>query len=609
MLRFITCAWDAEDLVQQSKVRALQSRTLQQSHWRVVLDAPGLVVMCAGLLGRAVECYQIPEQRGVVLGKLFSRRSADADTNSRVVLNADAGRRIVQSGGRYLVGNYWGEYVAFLRDSARKTTFVLQGPSAGRSVYRTSLGGAHVYFCELADIAGKCPVKLSVDWDYVAACVVVPFQRSEETGLSDVKALMGGQCDEIGGIGFVTHSYWSPGTFALSVRSDVQDCVRELGAVVRRAVHGWAGCHDRILHRLSGGLDSSIVLACLADSPTHPDVTCITYYGRDFGTDERHFARLAAQSAGCQLIELPVVEGSRIDAWDGVSPCPTPQGCFVAVQEHEALDIAREMGATAIMTGNGGDAGFYQQRSLQIAADCAHNEGLGRTLLQVINDTAALTETSVGVVAWSALRGLWRGRRSHTKLLTSASKYRSLPSAGARAAFFAQPLRFAPPAVRDAMHLPPGKFMQVAMLSQPTLARSILSHLNNPECMHPLESELVTELCLSIPTYVLCREGQARWLARAAFAGSVPSILLERATKGNPERYFNGLVDQNRSVIRERLMDGELMKEGILDRRALAAAFDGQSTKQEMATELLMAYSTEVWLRVIGQTKQQAMAA
>jgi len=98
-------------------------------------------------------------------------------------------------------------------------------------------------------------------------------------------------------------------------------------------------------------------------------------------------------------------------------------------------------------------------------------------------------------------------------------------------------------------------------------------------------------------------------LARAAFAGSVPSSLLERETKGNPERYYIGLVDRNRPFIRERLMEGELVKEGIVDREALIHAFEGQSTKAEMATELLMAYSTEVWLHVIRQTKQQAMAA
>ena len=51
------------------------------------------------------------------------------------------------------------------------------------------------------------------------------------------------------------------------------------------------------------------------------------------------------------------------------------------------------------------------------------------------------------------------------------------------------------------------------------------------------------------------------------------------------------------------------MKEGIVDRKALIDAFEDQSTKVEMATELLMAYSTEVWLHVIRQTKQQAMAA
>jgi len=578
---------------------------LQQACWRAVLDVPGLVVMCAGLRETAVECYEMPGSAGVALGKLFQR--AGGETTSSVILTSQIGKRILTSGGRYLIGNYWGEYVCFFRD--RKKVFVLQGPSAGRPMYRISQGRVHLYFSELADIAGKLSVHFSVNWDYVAAHVFVPRKQSEATGIREVTTLLGGHCDEISDAGRCTHAYWSPVSFARDVRGNVEDCARELRSVVERCVGAWAGCHDNVLHQLSGGLDSSIVLGCLKDAPTHPDVTCVTHYGRDVATDERPYARLAVEAAGCRHVEIPLQERPHIDFWDTVAPCPIPRFYVSTPQELEVIELARQIGASVVTSGNGGDAAFYQCADVRIATDYIHDHGFGPSMIEVIASTAALTQRSLGVVARAAIGGLWRRRRGHANILTEALKYRNLPSAAARASFCADPWRFVHPAVRDAADLPPAKFMHVTWLSQPMTTRSNLAGLQDPEYVHPIGSELITEFCLSTPAYILCREGQTRWLARIAFAGSTPPILLKRKTKGDPQRYIHCLVDQNRQLIRERLLEGQLIKEGILDGRELTRAIEGSLKNALTVTELLAAYSTEVWLKKIRETNQRSMAA
>ena len=80
---------------------------------------------------------------------------------------------------------------------------------------------------------------------------------------------------------------------------------RRMRQCVRDVVHAWASCYDHMLLSLSGGLDSSIVLACLKDAPSRPRVTCFHYYPLGADLDERAYARAAAAKAGLELLERP----------------------------------------------------------------------------------------------------------------------------------------------------------------------------------------------------------------------------------------------------------------------------------------------------------------
>src|ERR1700722_15782622 len=216
MLRYVACVWNSDDPSQQREANFLQRRMMAEPRWRVLLDAPGLLVLGAGIHGRRAECYELPERGGVVLGNLFNR--SDTTGNCRVGL--PAANTIVESDGRYLVDHYHGEYVAFVRDTARRSALVVQGPSAGRSAYRTCVGGMFVYFTELADLTGRVSISIDIDWDYLASHVIAPIRDGRATALRAIAAMEGGDCDEVREGRVVTRSCWSPVTFALRRHED-----------------------------------------------------------------------------------------------------------------------------------------------------------------------------------------------------------------------------------------------------------------------------------------------------------------------------------------------------------------------------------------------------
>ena len=120
-------------------------------------------------------------------------------------------------------------------------------------------------------------------------------------------------------------------------------------------------------------------------------------------------------------------------------------------------------------------------------------------------------------------------------------------------------------------------------------------------------SQPVIELCLRIPTYVLTAGGWDRAIARAAFRNDLPRGILNRNTKGRVEDHINAILGRNAALLRDLLIDGLLVREGIVDRDKLTAVLSGRATSIPVtSSELLECLSAEAWLRQWGKHARQA---
>jgi len=119
---------------------------------------------------------------------------------------------------------------------------------------------------------------------------------------------------------------------------------------------------------LSGGIDSSALLALMARLNTRPVVALTAYFPNTSVADERAAAQAAARAVGAEHIEVPVTAD---DFW-AVLPkvaaaMDDPAADYACVPTFRLAERAREIGLKVVLSGEGGDellAGYGRYRNI-----------------------------------------------------------------------------------------------------------------------------------------------------------------------------------------------------------------------------------------------------
>ena len=438
----------------------------------------------------------------------------------------------------------------------------------------------------------------SVNWKYVAAALCYMRLQLHSTALEGVSQVLGGECVELCRGRTRRSFYWDPLQIADSeVFENPAEAAQALRRATRDCVHAWASCYGGILHTLSGGLDSSIVMACLQDAPSQPRITCINYHSPGSDADERAYARLAAQAAGRELIERERNAAFSFEPLLHMQRSSVPPVTFLYGLENMRAEaqLAAEHGASAIFSGNTGDQLFYQSRAGFAAADYISRHGIRPALFSIALNAARMDRVSV----WNVLREAlahrmfqvpWSARSDvaqFRQLLT-----RDVVDAVQRDDTFIHPL-FQHPGQR-----PNGKLYHAYSLLFAPDFYTPTGRPDDPELIAPLYAQPLIEICLRIPTYLLTHGGWDRAAARRAFQHEVPREIITRQTKGGMEEHAKTIFARNLALVRDLLLNGFLVEEGILDRNKLREVLSGNPTRLGAGTvELYDYFAAEAWIR------------
>jgi asparagine synthase (glutamine-hydrolysing) len=534
----------------------------------------------AALTNAACRCIPVGES-GCILGWLFHRNGPARQVDG---MSADEVAAIVGSDGTAMLSSFWGGYVAAIAGSA--SVRVMRDPSAMLPCYFASRGG-FVLFASDAEILVAAGVGIDIDFEEIGRQLYRAFVPSPSTALCNIRELLAGFSLRVPMAIHDQEPCWSPWDHVVD-RGDTPDRAAErLKRIVSHCVHAWASTRGRLLLSVSGGLDSSILAACLARS--RKDMICLTMFADDPAGDERSFARALCDHLGLQLIERPY-RLEDIDITEPLAPhLPRPRDRTQAnAYERVHLKVAAEFGADFFMTGNGGDNVLGYSQSAVPVADRYLTEGIGqemfRSLLDVCRQTGCSIFDALGQ-AWRLTRGSPAHRIQPNPLFLHPHFVVGLRPAELHHAWLDAPVGALP-----------GKAVHISSILrvQPNLEADRGYHL---PVLSPLMSQPVVECCLEIPSWEWRAGGRDRSLARSAFAADLPQAVLNRRVKGTPSRFAARLLDHFRKAIRERLLDGRLAANRIIDAAAVEQLLAGEGPVPDLERVRILEFvNAEAWI-------------
>ena len=479
---------------------------------------------------------------------------------------------------RSALTDHWGSFAFFC--ASDEAAIVYREPSGSVPVYR--LGEPHqtifVSDAELAVALGLTG-RAEVDALFLAHWLQFPFLRTSRTGLTGVREVLPGVLQTRTGPGVWNEGHgWHPSAFVGRDRTidNPAEAARRLQETALSVVAAQPGARPIAL-RLSGGLDSSIIAACLAQAGFR--FPCINFATQSRDGDERDYARAVAERFGLELVEL--VEGERSVFVPPLRPSFQPQiNPLLAPFERAIGQAAAELGASLLIDGGGGDNLFCSISSAAPVIDALRRSG-PRTAGRAVADIAERADCTTWEVLAAASRRLLKPRPAW-------KEDRSLLNR--RALLRAPELH---PWLQN-LPAPPGKREHVEALVhiQHFLDRGLCSNV-----LHPLLAQPLLELCLRIPSWLWMLGGRDRAVARDAFAGLVPDCVLRRRVKGSLQSLLYRSFEQLREEMRERLVSGELARAGIVNPDAIVDALTSNAWMSDLVQlRISEMVALELWL-------------
>ncbi len=526
-------------------------------------------------------------QAGIIIGHVFERQGNQSRLSQ---LTPDMIARARRTGGESLSQDIWGGYVALLDLDESRDLHVVRDPSGAFPCLYLQANGVTIIASDAETLLEAGLLKTTINWTAIARHFYAPDLKTAETALTGCKELLPGHRLSLTFSGDVVKPVWSPWSFtAPGAWASHARMIEELRETIDLCVNRWASGFNNILLGVSGGLDSSVIAACLhrQDIPW----TAMTMATRAAEGDERSYARQLTQHLDRPLIER-FHNASDVDVTATSSGhLPRPFGLiFGQSQDHAKQTLAAEFGFDAFFTGQGGDNIFCYMQSATPLVDRLYAEGPSLGAWRTMKDIAQLTQTSLADVAMHAAR----------RMSVRDPGYHWAGNAGLlsqdRVAELATTLRH--PWLDAPAQALPGKAAHIARLLRIQSTVDSYSRKAYGPLVTPLLAQPLVELCLSIPTWAWCAGGANRSIVREAFADRLPRTLIERQSKAGPVSFAFEVIEANRRALQDLLLDGWLASENLIDRPAVEALLDARSVIRPPAhNDLMMLAEAEAWVR------------
>jgi len=490
-------------------------------------------------------------------------------------------------------------------DARRQRLLIARDRVGVKPLYYATLDGRLLFASEIKALLRHPDLDTGVDLDALAAFLLLKYVPSPRTMFTGVAALPPGHLLTCDGSGPHVRPWWDLSFRPNGRRLDEGEAVDALRARLQDAVRSHLVSDVPFGAFLSGGIDSSVVVALMSRELRHPVRTfAVGFAGEDEDLSELPYARLVAERYATDHKEVLVGARDLVDlaekvVWHLDQPIADP-ACLANYMVAELASRDVKM----VLTGEGGDelfAGYARYAGERLAPAFTRLPAPARAL------GMALSRRSPGLsrprIALYALCQADERRRLATWFPLMRTDTREELAAGELIATVARaaPERLfeAQLAHTDAVD-PINRMLYVdtkLWLPDDLLARGDkMSMAASLEARVPLLDHRLVEFAAQLPAGLKVRGLSRKYLLRKVAREWLPEPVLRRPKQGFPMPMGRWLRGGARELCRDLLSPAVVRRRGIFSPAAVARMLDEhESEAADHGPALWALLSVELW--------------
>ena len=451
------------------------------------------------------------------------RLATRSDTETLVHLYEDHGAR--------LVNELRGMFAFAIWDDRRARLLVARDRLGIKPLYYWAHPDGLAFASELRALLTLPGFPRTIDHDAIVEYMALGYVPEPRSVFAGVSKLPPGHLLEWSATeGLRVERYWSPVRTEIAI--DEREAIEETRRLIDESVTIHLESEVPLGAFLSGGIDSSGVVAAMARVANHPVRTfSIGFREREF--DESAHAAEVARALGTRHTELVVRPDADMLFEQVARALDEPFADPSALPTFLVSHLARR-DVTVALSGDGGDELFGGYTRYLETNRATELPASARSVLRAV--ALSLPHIAFGRNRLLALGRSLRGRYASTVALpVRESEGGILRSAVAdRSDAFDRVLDrwFDGASSRDFL-------TQLTIVDiQSYLPGDILTKVDRMSMAHSLEARVplldhvVAEFALSLPSSLKLRDGVGKWVLRQAIAGAVPASVLQRPKQG-----------------------------------------------------------------------------
>ena len=544
------------------------------------------------------EIYNFLELRAQLeaRGHVFRSR-----TDSEVIIH------LYEDFGPSCVEHLHGMFAIAIWDTPRRRLVLARDRVGKKPLKYAETGGGIVFASELKSILASGLVPAEVDASAIDEFLSFGYVPDEGTGFATIRKLPPAHVLVWENGAATLKRYWRL-DFRQKLDLPIPEWKDRVRAQVKEAVTKRLVSDVPLGAFLSGGIDSSIVVACMAEAQSRVETFSIGFEEEEF--NELPHARLVAQTFGTThhefIVKADAAEHMALLAAAYEEPYADPSALpsyILARETRKHVSVA--------LNGDGGDegfAGYERYASLQdrigrstwprrlgvrgLARAALRSRGLSPNLERRLDGVQQVLHPDPGVGYGWMMRlfsdrekaWFWQEsarRDSPVSCLDRIARLMNEPAAGTS---LVDKMLYAD----TASYLPDDLLVKM----------DIASMAHGLEARSPLLDHHLLELAASAPASLKCRRGSLKWLLKETFRETLPDVIFGRTKMGFGiplNDWFRGPLLQ---MTRDLLVGHGARVHRYLRRDALATAVDQHASRAfSRGHQLWALVMLELWLR------------